>query len=120
MVVVHLFLNMIHQLGMVFLPLFGLAVGLSLTQVGLIKGLYSLCNAITRPLSGFIMERVGHHLFSRVGLPLQAALMALVPLFHDLGPLLALFILVGFLRAVAIVALFFLSLRGCKSMQRRA
>lgn len=104
MVVVHLFLNMIHQVGMVFLPLYGLAVGLTLTQVGLIKGLYSLCNAVTRPLSGPLMRRFNHQRVSRIGLPLQSALMALVPFFQDVGALLIVFILVGFLRAVAIVA----------------
>jgi len=104
MVVVHLFLNMIHQVGMVFLPLYGLAVGLTLTQVGLIKGLYSLCNAITRPLSGTVMRQFSHQGVSRIGLPLQAAFMMLVPLFHSLSPLVIIFVLVGFLRAVAIVA----------------
>ena len=104
MVVVHLFLNMMHQLGMVFLPLYGLAVGLTLTEVGIIKGLYSLCNAITRPLSGFVMKRLSHQSVSRLGLPLQAAFMTLVPLFNGLSPLLIIFVLVGFLRAVAIVA----------------
>lgn len=104
LVVIHLFLNMIHQLGMVFLPLYGLAVGLTLTQVGIIKGLYSLCNAVTRPLSGFVMKGLSHQRVSRVGLPLQAALMTLVPLFYNLAPLVVIFILIGFLRAVAIVA----------------
>lgn len=104
LVVVHLFLNMLHQIGMVFLPLYGLAVGLTLTQVGLIKGLYSLCNAITRPISGLVMKGLSHQSISRVDLPLQSAFMTLVPFFHDLGSLLTIFILVGFLRAVAIVA----------------
>lgn len=104
LVVVHLFLNMLHQVGMVFLPLYGLAVGLTLTQVGVIKGVYSLCNAITRPLSGFVMRRLSHQSVARVGLPLQSAFMTLVPFFHDLSSLLIIFILVGFLRAVAIVA----------------
>jgi len=103
-VVVALFLNMLHQMGNVFLPLYGLAVGLTLTEVGVIKGVYSLCNAITRPLSGLVAKRVGHQSFSRAGLPLQSAFMTLVPFFNDLGPLLIVFILIGFLRAVAIVA----------------
>jgi MFS family permease len=103
-VVVALFLNMLHQLGNVFLPLYGLAVGLTLTEVGVIKGVYSLCNAITRPLSGFVAKRVGHQGFSRAGLPLQSVFMTLVPFFHDLPSLLVVFVLVGFLRAVAIVA----------------
>lgn len=104
MVVIHLFLNMMHQLGMVFLPLYGLAVGLTLTQVGIIKGMYSLCNAVTRPLSGLVMKGLSHQRASRVGLPLQAAFMTLVPLSYELAPLLVIFVLVGFLRAVAIVA----------------
>jgi len=50
------------------------------------------------------MRRFSHQTISRVGLPLQAALMTLVPFFQELAPLLVIFILVGFLRAVAIVA----------------
>jgi len=103
-VVVALFLNLLHQIGAVFLPLYGLAVGLTLTQVGAIRGLYSLCNAVTRPLSGPVVTRFGHQSLSLVGLPLQAGVLMLVPLFHGFGGLLAVFVLAGFLRAVVLVA----------------
>lgn len=103
-VIVALFLNLLHQIGAVFLPLYGLAVGLTLTQVGAIRGLYSLCNAVTRPLTGPVVMRFGHRNLSLFGLPLQAGVMMLVPLFHGFGGLLVVFILAGFLRAVVLVA----------------
>ena len=103
-VVVALFLNLLHQMGSVFLPLYGIAIGLTLTEVGVIKGFYALCNAITRPLSGFVAKRVGHQKFSLGGLPLQSAFLMLVPFSHDFGPLLTVFLASGFLRAVAIVS----------------
>jgi predicted MFS family arabinose efflux permease len=103
-VIVALFLNALHQVGNVFLPLYGLAVGMTLTQVGVIRAFYSLCNAITRPISGFVVNRFGHRRLSYGGLPLQSALMMLVPLFADFGSVLAVYICAGFMRAVAIVS----------------
>ncbi len=103
-VIVALFLNVIHQIGNVFLPLYGLAVGLTLTQVGVIRAFYSLCNAVTRPLSGFVVNRFGHHRLSYGGVPLQSAIMTLVPAFTDFGTLLALYIGAGFMRAIGIVS----------------
>jgi len=101
---VALFLNLLFQMGHTFLPLYGLGVGLALADIGLIKGLYALCNALTRPLGGPVVKRLGHQVVSRAGLPLQSAFMMLVPFFHDLGPLLVVFLMAGLLRAVVIVA----------------
>lgn len=103
-VVVALFLNMLHQIGSTFFPLYGLAVGLTLTQVGVIRASYSLCNAVTRPLSGFFVSRLGHRNIARVGLPLQAGFFMLFPLFHDAASLLSVSVLAGFVRAVVVVA----------------
>jgi len=103
-IVVALFLNMLHQIGSTFFPLYGLAVGLTLTEVGLIRASYSLCNAVTRPLSGFFVSRFGHRSIARVGLPLQAAFFMLFPLFHDAASLLVVSVLAGFVRAVVVVA----------------
>ena len=102
--VVALFLNLLHQMGNALFPLYGLAVGLTLTQVGAIRAFYSLCNAITRPLSGSVVKRAGHWKLSRAGLPLQSAFLMLVPFFHDFASLLTVFLLAGFLRAVVVVA----------------
>ncbi|TMA13550.1 MAG: MFS transporter [Deltaproteobacteria bacterium] len=103
-VVVALFLNMLHQIGSTFLPLYGLAVGLTLTEVGVIRGIYSLCNAITRPLSGPVVKRLGHQMLSHAGLPIQSAFIMLVPMFHHFVPLLVVFVFAGFLRALVIVS----------------
>ncbi|MGE5820527.1 MAG: MFS transporter [Deltaproteobacteria bacterium] len=101
--IVALFLNFINQVAGVFLPLYGLAIGLTLTQVGVIRGLYTVCNAVTRPLSGFVVTRFGHRRLSRGGLALQSALLMLVPLCGNFVTLLAVSTGSGFMRAVAIV-----------------
>ncbi len=103
-VVVALFLNLLHQIGNVFLPLYGLAVGLTLTQIGIIKGLYALCNAITRPLSGFVVTRMNSRRLCNIGLVIQAVFLMLVPLYSDFGPLLTVFLLSALMRAVVVVS----------------
>ncbi len=102
--IVALFLNFLNQVGGVFLPLYGLAVGVTLTQVGVIRGVYTLCNAVTRPLSGLVVIRFGHRRLSRAGLALQSALLMLVPLCGNFASLLVVSTGTGFLRAVAVVA----------------
>ncbi|MGE5306177.1 MAG: MFS transporter [Alphaproteobacteria bacterium] len=101
--IVALFLNFLNQVGGVFLPLYGLAIGVTLTQVGVIRGMYTVCNAVTRPLSGLVVTRFGHRRLSRAGLALQSALMMLVPLCGNFATLLAVSTGTGFMRAVAIV-----------------
>lgn len=103
-VIVALYLNLLHQMGHAFLPLYGLAIGLSLTEVGVIRAFYSLTNAVTRPFSGSMVKNIGQRRLSRFGLPLQAAFMMMVPLVHDFGPLLTVFLLAGFVRAIVIVS----------------
>ena len=103
-VVVAVFLNFLNQVGGVFLPLYGLAIGLTLTQLGLIRAIFTLCNAVTRPLSGFVVTRFGHRRLSYGGLSLQATLMMLVPLCTGFGSVLAVSTFSGLMRAVAIVS----------------
>ena len=103
-IVVALFLNLLHQMSNAFAPLYGLAVGLSLTQVGVIRAFFSLTNAVTRPFSGNVTRSIGHKKLSHFGLPLQSIFMMLVPLTHTFGPLLTVFLLAGLVRAIVIVA----------------
>ncbi len=103
-VVIAIFLNMLHQLHVTFLPLYCLAVGLTLTQAAIIKASHALCNAITRPISGYITKGFGHQSLSRVALPLQAATLMLIPFFDKTATLVVVLVVVGFLRAIVLVA----------------
>ena len=103
-VIVALFLNLLHQMGGVFISLYGLAVGMSLTQIGLIRAAYAGCNAVTRPISGHVVNKIGPRGLSYFGLPLQSAILMLVPLFTGFGPVLVVYVASGLLRAVVIVA----------------
>src|SRR5690242_19838233 len=57
-IIVALFLNLLHQMGSVFISLYGLAVGMSLTQIGIIRAGYAGCNAVTRPISGHVVNKL--------------------------------------------------------------
>jgi DHA1 family multidrug resistance protein-like MFS transporter len=103
-VITALFLNMLHQMGGVFISLYGLAVGMSLTQVGVVRAAYAACNAVTRPISGHVVNKVGHRGISHAGIPLQSALLMLIPLFTGFSTILAVYVMSGFMRAVVIVA----------------
>src|SRR5262245_46223101 len=59
-VVVALFLNLLHQMSGVFISLYGLAVGMTLTQIGVVRAAYAGCNAVTRPISGHVVNKFGH------------------------------------------------------------
>ena len=103
-VVTALVLNLLHQMGGVFISLYGLAVGMSLTQIGVIRAAYAGCNAVTRPISGHVVNKVGHRGLSYAGIPLQSALLMLIPLFTGFGAILVVYVLSGLMRAIVIVA----------------
>jgi DHA1 family multidrug resistance protein-like MFS transporter len=103
-VITALFLNLLHQMGGVFISLYGLTVGMSLTQIGLLRAAYAGCNAVTRPISGHVVNKIGHRRLSYAGIPLQSALLMLVPLFTGFGAILTVYVLSGLMRAVVIVA----------------
>lgn len=99
-----LFLNLLHQMSGVFISLYGLAVGMSLTQIGVIRAAYAGCNAVTRPISGHVVNKLGHRWLSYAGIPLQSMILMLIPLFTGFGAVLAVYVLSGLMRAVVIVA----------------
>jgi DHA1 family multidrug resistance protein-like MFS transporter len=103
-VLVALFLNLLHQMGGVFISLYCLAVGMSLTQIGIIRAAYAGCNAVTRPISGHVVNKFGHRGLSYFGLPLQALILMLVPLFTSFGTIIVVYVASGFMRAIVIVA----------------
>ena len=103
-VVVALFLNLLHQMGGVFISLYGLGVGMTLTQIGIIRAAFAGCNAVTRPISGHIVNKFGHRGLSYAGIPLQSVLLMLIPLFTGFGAILAVYVMSGLMRAIVIVA----------------
>ena len=103
-VVTALFLNLLHQMSGVFISLYGLAVGMSLTQIGVIRAAYAGVNAVTRPISGHVVNKVGHRGLSYAGIPLQSALLMLIPLFTGFSTILIVYVLSGLMRAIVIVA----------------
>ena len=103
-VITALFLNLIHQMGGVFISLYGLAVGMNLTQIGTIRAAYAGCNAVTRPISGHVVNKLGHRRLSYAGIPLQCAILMLVPLFTGFGAIITVYVFSGFMRAVVVVA----------------
>src|SRR5258708_3924585 len=84
-VIVALFLNLLHQMSGVFISLYGLGVGMTLTQIGVLRAAYAGCNAVTRPIRGHVVHRFGHPGLSYAGIRLQRALLMLVPLFTGFG-----------------------------------
>ncbi|HEX2930679.1 MAG TPA: MFS transporter [Candidatus Binatia bacterium] len=103
-VLVALFLNLLHQMGGVFISLYGLAVGMNLTQIGIIRAANAGCNAVTRPISGHVVNKIGHRGLSYFGLPLQSLILTLVPLFTGFGTILLVYVASGLLRAIVVVA----------------
>ncbi len=103
-VVVALFLNLLHQMSNVFISLYCLAVGMTLTQIGVIRAAYAGCNAVTRPISGHVVNKLGHKSLSYFGLPLQAALLMLIPLFTGFSAILVVYVASSLMRAIVVVA----------------
>lgn len=96
--------NFFHQLGTTFFPLYGLQIGLSLTEIGAIKSAHALTNAVARPLAAPPISRLGHQRASYTCVALLAVLFSIVPFLGLFPMLLALFVLIGTLRAVLLVA----------------
>jgi len=77
---------------------------MSLTQIGIVRAAYAGCNAVTRPISGHVVNRFGHRGLSYFGLPLQSAILMLVPAFSGFGTILFVYVASGLMRAIVIVA----------------
>ncbi len=103
-VITAVFLNLLHQMGGVFISLYGLGIGMSLTQIGVIRAAFAGCNAVTRPISGHVVSKFGHRRLSYAGIPLQSAILTLIPLFTGFGTVLTIYVMSGVMRAIVIVA----------------
>ncbi len=102
-ILVAIFLNMVHRVVATIFPLYGVELGLGLTEIGAVLGSYALCNAIVRPFSGGIVERFGHRRVCFFGLLLQVVAVMFFPLVGAVASFIAVSILAGSFRAVVMV-----------------
>jgi MFS family permease len=58
---VTLYINLVSGVVLTFLPIYGLAIGLSLTQVGALQGIHGGAAAVVRFLSGVVFRFVSYH-----------------------------------------------------------
>jgi len=96
-------LNALSQIMWTFYPLYGLSVGLTLSVLGVHAGAFSTTSMIARTLVGQIGHRVSYRQLGTLSLFATAALTMLVPVFSTFLPLLVLNVLLGALRAGALV-----------------
>jgi MFS family permease len=98
------FLQVLHHMGQVFVPLYALNIGLSLASIGLLRSLHSLVNTLARPFGGELTHRFGYNGVAVVGLALVTALLMLVPFQDGMLGLAILFTGIGLGRAAVLVA----------------
>jgi MFS family permease len=98
------FLAFFLNLSSTFMPLFALAIGLGLAEIGIVRSLHSVANSITRPFSGSFIQRIGHARIAAGTLALNALLLCMLPNFTTILALSALMVLVGFVRGFGMVA----------------
>lgn len=102
--IVAILLTMLFHVPGTFFPLYGLAVGLSLAQIGFIRAAFALTNTAVRGTSAFVLERIGRRQAQGAGMLCQAGALALVPVFDSFWPLLFCLLFAAFWRAVVLVA----------------
>lgn len=87
---------------MAFLPLYGLSIGLSAAQIGLLFTVQGLVSLLAKPLVGRLADAVGRRPLIVGGLVLCAATFSLIPQARDVASLL--FLAAGFGAGEAIVS----------------
>lgn len=97
-------LNFLHTIVNTFLPLYGIAIGLSLSEIGLLKSVHSLVNAVGRPLASGPVRAFGARRASVIGVVALAAMDTLVPLQGTFVLLAIVLAGVGMMRSIALVA----------------
>jgi MFS family permease len=87
-----------------FMPLYGLSVGLALGEVGIIRTMTALANAVTRGLGGYVTHRLGRTKVMHVGLACQGLGLMLLASFDYFWALFFVMFWVATCRAVVLVA----------------
>jgi DHA1 family multidrug resistance protein-like MFS transporter len=87
-----------------FMPLYGLSVGLALSEVGIIRTATALVNAVARGLGGYVTGKLGRTRVMHVGLTLQAVGLVMIASFDYFWALFLVMLWVATCRAVVLVA----------------
>ncbi len=85
---------------MAFLPLYGLSIGLSLAEGGLLFGIQGLTSFVSRPVMGWVSDRVGRRPLIAAGLLIGGAAVMAIPQTVHVGWLFLCAATVGFGEAV--------------------
>jgi predicted MFS family arabinose efflux permease len=100
---VQFLLNFLHSMISTFFPLYALGIGLSLSEIGLLKSVHSLVNTVARPVAGSPIKWIGATRVSIVGLGLMGLLDALLPIQTVTFGFAVLLAAIGLVRAVVLV-----------------
>jgi MFS family permease len=95
--------NALSHLIWTFYMLYGLEIGLTLSLLGLHRGAYSTTSMIARPLVARLTEWLSYRSMATWGLVVTAGVTLLVPILSGFWPLLLVNIVLGGLRAGALV-----------------
>ncbi len=98
------FVNLLQSLFSTFTPLLLLALGLGISQIGIMSATFSVTNAVTRPMAGFVLDRMPHTSAQNWGILLNGGMLVLFALPLGFLPFLGIAIAAGIGRAVAVVA----------------
>jgi len=97
-------LNFLFGLHYALFPLYLLAIGASLAEMGLIRGLFSITQVASRIGTGWMIARFGHRRLAVAGLVGQVCAIAMLPLTANLVLLTALSMVYGLGRGIMLVA----------------
>src|SRR5579862_4060469 len=98
------FLNVFLTQFNTFMPLTLLPLGLTLAEVGFLRGLWSLTNAFGRPFAGAVLSLMDNRRTQNLTLALQAGLLMLFALTLPFALYLPIIVTAAFCRAVCYVA----------------
>ena len=77
--IVSFFLQVIHQMGQTFVPLYAANIGLNLAQIGILRATHSGANTVARPLCGELTRWLGYNRVALVGMVGICLLLMLTP-----------------------------------------
>src|SRR5919201_6170110 len=75
---VTLYINLVSGVVLTFFPIYGLAIGLTLTQIGVLQGVHGTAAAAVRFLSGFVFGRVSYQRTLPVMVAVSGASVAMI------------------------------------------